>query len=170
MADTFSVTEVSRITGLAPHTLRYYEQQFPVLLKVERTRGGHRIYRQQHIDLFKAIIQLLKEEKVSIKEARCRLGEPDNSIPCNTSNSSEEKFAQEFENGDISKMLMVVIEKLDRICRNNDNRDRMLMNFFKAKTEDRNDDLIDQISRCRKETHETVKLCQTIIRQGFRVN
>ena len=46
----------------------------------------------------------------------------------------------------------------------------MLMNFFKAKTEDRNDDLIDQISRCRKETHETVKLCQTIIRQGFRLN
>ena len=170
MADTFSVTEVSRITGLAPHTLRYYEQQFPVLLKVERTRGGHRIYRQQHIDLFKAIIQLLKEEKVSIKEARCRLGEPDNSIPCNTLNSSEEKFAQEFENGDISKMLMVVIEKLDRICRNNDNRDKILMSLFKAKTEDRNDDLIDQISRCRKETHETVKLCQTIIRQGFRVN
>jgi DNA-binding transcriptional MerR regulator len=170
MADTFSVTEVSRITGLAPHTLRYYEQQFPVLLKVERTRGGHRTYRQHHIDLFKSIIQLLKEEKVSIKEARCRLGEPDNTIPCNTPNSSEEKFAKEFENGDISKMLMVVIEKLDHICRNNDNRDRMLMNFFKAKTEDKNDDLIDQISRCRKETHETVKLCQTIIRQGFRVN
>ena len=74
---TYTIAEISQITKLAPHTLRYYEQQFPHLLKTERSKGGHRIYNQSHLDILNSIIHLLKDEGMTIKQARQELGEPE---------------------------------------------------------------------------------------------
>ncbi len=169
MAEHFSIAEVSRLTGLASHTLRYYEQQFPVLLGVERTRGGHRVYRKQHIETISAILRLLKEDKVSIRKARELLGEPD------AKSSAVEQpvpASQPSEQGghEFGKLLMVVLDRLDNICRNNDNRDRLLENLLRNQTESSNEELLAQISRCRYETRETMKLCQMVMQQRGKAN
>jgi DNA-binding transcriptional MerR regulator len=168
MAECFSLSEVSKMTGLAPHTLRYYEQQFPEQLRVDRTQGGHRKYHAQHLEALEKIIYLLKTERLSIKQARAAL---QTRAKGNVAPKIEaEKIKQLGDKGRICELLSLVVEKLDHICRNDENRDILLMSYLQAQSEQQNQELIQQIARCRKETHETVKLCQTIIRQGFRVN
>ncbi len=163
MADYYSIAEVSRLTGLASHTLRFYEQQFPFLLDIERTKGGHRVYRSQHLDSLNSIVRLLKDEKVSIKKAREILGE---SVDKKTEKASYKISAEETDtSGDIEKLLLMVIEKLDKICRNNENRDRMIDSIIRNQPFEQRDELLDQISRCRRETRETMKLCQLVMQR-----
>lgn len=166
MADQFSIAEVSRLTGLASYTLRYYEQQFPVLLDVERSRGGHRIYRQRHLDTLRAILRLLKDEKLSIRRAREVLGEPEEPVVAAVSQTTGNENSQDG----VSRLLMMVLDRLDQICRNDEIRDKMLQDLLKNQSFGRNDELIDQIARCRRETRETVKLCHTVMQQRFNSN
>ena len=177
--NTYTIAEISQITHLAPHTLRYYEQQFPNLLKTERSKGGHRIYHQSQLDTIKKIIHLLKEEKISIKQARQVLGEPerdvfeDNSFENLDADSYKiSKETNEKQPGlDIALLLVKVLEKLDYICKNNDNRDKLLMRLIKGtKASAKKDELMEQLTRTRKETRETVELYKEIMRQGSRIN
>ena len=165
MADQFSIAEVSRLMGLASHTLRYYEQQFPVLLDVERSSGGHRIYRQRHLETLKSILRLLKDEKLSIRRARELLGEPEEQAAPVPATSSE---AAQLEG--VTRLLLMVLERLDHICRNDEMRDRIMQDLLKNQSPGRNDELLAQISRCRHETRETVKLCQAVMQQRFKSN
>jgi DNA-binding transcriptional MerR regulator len=169
MGDKFSIAEVSRLTGLASHTLRYYEQQFPALLNVERSRGGHRIYRRRHLDTLTSILHLLKDEKVSIRRARELLGEPE-ADECLLEEHDREPAKSEDEISTLSRMLAMVLDRLDSICRNNEKRDKLLHELLEKQATGRNEDLIEQIARCRHETRETVKLCQTVIQRGFKSN
>lgn len=168
MADQFSIAEVSRLTGLASHTLRYYEQQFPVLLNVERSRGGHRIYRRSHLETITSILRLLKDEKLSIRKARQLLGEPDEDTSTMTVPAVEN--SHDSENTDVSRLLVMVLERLDHISRNNEQRDKLLQSLLKNQKNVENDELLEQIARCRIESRETVKLCQTVMQQRFKSN
>jgi len=47
MTDSMSIQEFCRITGLSPHTLRYYERA-GLMLRVERNASGHRRYSDRH--------------------------------------------------------------------------------------------------------------------------
>lgn len=173
MADQFSIAEISRLTGLASHTLRYYEQQFPVLLDVERSRGGHRIYRRHHLETISDILRLLKEEKVSIRRAREILGEPESDAPRtgNGDPAAENADARaEVAPAEVSRMLTMVLDRLDSLCRNNEKRDQMLYELLRSRKSESDRELLDQISRCRRETHETVKLCQAVMQQRFKSN
>ncbi len=173
MADQFSIAEISRLTGLASHTLRYYEQQFPVLLDVERSRGGHRIYRRRHLDTISNILRLLKEEKVSIRRAREILGEPEGEAArtgAGESAAENPDARTETPPAEVSRMLTMVLDRLDSLCRNNDKRDQMLYELLRSQKNGSNNELLDQISRCRRETHETVKLCQAVMQQRFKSN
>ncbi len=44
----YSISEVSRITGLEPYVLRYWEIEFSVL-KPKKNRSGNRTYTQKDI-------------------------------------------------------------------------------------------------------------------------
>ncbi|EKD83167.1 MAG: putative transcriptional regulator [uncultured bacterium] len=167
MAEQYSIAEISRLTGLPAHTLRYYEQQFPILLDVERTRGGHRIYRKHHLETISRIIRLLKDEKVSIKRAKELLGEPDSMARPEEHVSGE---AGVENNANLEYMLHLVLERLDHICRNNENRDTLLVNLLKNQPSEHKHELLEQIARCRHETRETMKLCQTVIQRGVKTN
>ena len=173
MADQFSIAEISRLTGLASHTLRYYEQQFPVLLDVGRSRGGHRIYRRRHLETISAILRLLKEEKVSIRHAREILGEPESEAarPGSRDSCGENADARtETPPADVSRILTMVLDRIDSLCRNNEKRDQILYELLRSRKNDSDQELLDQISRCRRETHETVKLCQAVMQQRFKSN
>jgi DNA-binding transcriptional MerR regulator len=70
----YSIREVCAQTGLEPHVLRYWENEFPQL-KPKKNRAGNRAYRDKDIETVKLIKQLLYEEKFTISGAKKRLSE-----------------------------------------------------------------------------------------------
>src|ERR1700741_1029673 len=70
--------EVSRLTALKPFVLRYWESEFPMLQPV-KSPSGHRLYRQQDVDLVLKIKRLLYDEGFTIAGARRYLRESGNS-------------------------------------------------------------------------------------------
>jgi DNA-binding transcriptional MerR regulator len=68
----YTIGEVSRITGVHPHVLRYWEDQGK-LLKPGRRRSRHRIYRPADIQLVLEIKRLREEEKLSLAALRRQL-------------------------------------------------------------------------------------------------
>ena len=68
----YTIGEVSRITGVHTHVLRYWEDQGK-LLKPSRRRSRHRLYRPQDIQLIFEIKRLRDEEKLSLTAMRRQL-------------------------------------------------------------------------------------------------
>lgn len=70
----FRIGDVSRLTDTKPFVLRFWETEFPMLQPV-KTPKGHRLYRQEDVDLIRAIKRLLYEEGFTIPGARRHLSE-----------------------------------------------------------------------------------------------
>ena len=70
----FRIGEVSRLTELKPFVLRYWESEFPILEPV-KSPNGHRMYRQEDVDLVFKIKRLLYDEGFTIAGARRHLRE-----------------------------------------------------------------------------------------------
>lgn len=64
-----SIGEVSRLVGVAPHVLRYWESQFSQLSPVKRA-DGRRYYRPDDVRLAAGLCQVLREEGLSIRGAK----------------------------------------------------------------------------------------------------
>jgi DNA-binding transcriptional MerR regulator len=73
----YSISEVSRITGLEQHVLRYWESQFPEL-NPAKNRAGNRIYTNKDISLIFEIKRLVREEGFTIEGAKKVLGAKSN--------------------------------------------------------------------------------------------
>ena len=65
----YSISEVSKITGLKQYVLRYWETEFSQL-KPPKNRAGNRTYRKKDIDIIHKIKDLLYKEKFTIEGAR----------------------------------------------------------------------------------------------------
>lgn len=70
----YSIEEVSDLTGLKAHVLRYWESEFPQL-KPERTRANQRLFRQKDLDLVLHIKRLVHERGFTLQGARKQLDE-----------------------------------------------------------------------------------------------
>ncbi len=68
----YTIGEVSRITGVQPHVLRYWEEEGK-LLRPSRRRSRHRLYRPADIQLVFEIKRLRDEEKLSLAALRRQL-------------------------------------------------------------------------------------------------
>ena len=68
----YRIGEVSRLTELKPFVLRYWESEFPMLEPV-KSPNGHRMYRQEDVDLVFKIKRLLYDEGFTIAGARRHL-------------------------------------------------------------------------------------------------
>ena len=68
----YSISEVSKITGLEQYVLRYWETEFDQL-KPAKNRAGNRIYTNKDIKLIMHIKQLLRDEKYTIEGARAKI-------------------------------------------------------------------------------------------------
>ena len=68
----YRIVEVSRITGLKPHVLRYWESEFKV---IKPHKGGslQRLYRRKDLDLILKIKKLLYEEGFTIAGAKKKI-------------------------------------------------------------------------------------------------
>lgn len=70
----YRIGEVSRLTDIKPFVLRYWETEFPMLQPVKGS-SGHRLYRQEDVDLVLRIKRLLYDEGFTIAGARRHLRE-----------------------------------------------------------------------------------------------
>jgi DNA-binding transcriptional MerR regulator len=70
----YSISEVSEMTGVKPHVLRYWESEFPTL-RPKKNRAGNRNYRPKDIKAILVIRDLLYREKFTINGARKKLQE-----------------------------------------------------------------------------------------------
>ena len=68
----YSISEVSKITGLKAYVLRFWEMEFQDL-RPAKNRAGNRIYQVSDIRLVFLIKKLLYQEKYTIEGARQRL-------------------------------------------------------------------------------------------------
>lgn len=70
----YSIREVSQYTGVKPHVLRYWEQEFPTL-RPRKNRAGNRSYRPRDIEQVLTIKKLLYDNGFKIDGARKMLKE-----------------------------------------------------------------------------------------------
>jgi len=66
------IGEVSRIIGVKPYVLRYWESEFSIL-KPRRADSKQRIYKKEDIETLGEIKRLLYEERLTIEGAKKRL-------------------------------------------------------------------------------------------------
>jgi len=67
----YRIGEVSRILGVKPHVIRYWEQEFELNLK--RKEGAHRRYTLEEIKRLELIKNLLYEQGYTIAGAKKKI-------------------------------------------------------------------------------------------------
>ena len=72
MKQFYSIKEVAELLGVSQPTLRYWEEQFDNI-RPHKSQGGTRRYDQKCIDEIRRVQHLLKEQKLSIANARIAL-------------------------------------------------------------------------------------------------
>lgn len=65
----YSIGEVSKLTEVEPHVLRYWETIFTDLTP-RKNKGGNRTYREQDITLILQLKELIQEKKYSTAGAK----------------------------------------------------------------------------------------------------
>ena len=65
----YRIREVCTLTGLRPHILRYWEQEFKDIRPTKSTRG-QRLYRKKDVEAIVVIKKLLYEKGFTIDGAR----------------------------------------------------------------------------------------------------
>jgi DNA-binding transcriptional MerR regulator len=68
----FRIGEVSRLVGVEPYVLRYWETEFSGLAP-KKSGAGHRFYRRKDVELLLQIKQLLYDKRFTIEGARRHL-------------------------------------------------------------------------------------------------
>jgi DNA-binding transcriptional MerR regulator len=76
----YRIGEVSRIANVKAFVLRYWEGEFPMLQPV-KDDSGHRLYRQEDVDLVLKIRRLLYDEGFTIAGARRHLRDALGEVP-----------------------------------------------------------------------------------------
>lgn len=64
----YSIGDVSKITSVEPHVLRYWETVFGEL-SPKKNSGGNRVYKEKDIEVVLQLKALIKEKKFSTKGA-----------------------------------------------------------------------------------------------------
>jgi len=80
----FRIGEASRIVGVEPYVLRYWENEFPQL-RPRRADSRQRTYQKKDLETLLEIKRLLYEERMTIEGAKLRLtrGKEERATPAN---------------------------------------------------------------------------------------
>ena len=68
----FRIGEVSRLIGVEPYVLRYWESEFPQI-RPRRADSNQRTYQKKDLEIIFEIKRLLYEEKLTIEGVKRRL-------------------------------------------------------------------------------------------------
>lgn len=109
----YSISEVSKLSGLEQYILRYWETEFDQL-KPGKNRAGNRIYTNKDIKLIIYIKKLLREEKYTIEGAKKILEDfsSNNDIPPTKDLFEKMEVPPELENGRDLKKDLEEIKKI----------------------------------------------------------
>jgi len=69
----FKIGEVSRILGVKPYVVRFWETEFSIT--PSKNKSQHRVYKRQEVEILLDIKKLLYEERFTIEGARVKLKE-----------------------------------------------------------------------------------------------
>ena len=69
----YSIGEVSELTGIPAHVLRYWESEFPQL-HPKKGRTGNRTYQERDLEVVLRIKALLYDQRFTIAGAKVQLG------------------------------------------------------------------------------------------------
>ena len=69
----FKIGEVSRILGVKPYVLRFWETEFRIT--PAKNQSQHRVYKRQEVETLLEIKRLLYDERFTIEGARVKLKE-----------------------------------------------------------------------------------------------
>jgi DNA-binding transcriptional MerR regulator len=104
----FKIGEVSKIAGVAPHVLRYWESEFNVI-QPKRMGSKQRLYRRADVELILTIKRLLHEQGYTIAGARKVLEDPTPSEPlANPSTQKPQPAELDRQLGSIKQELMAL--------------------------------------------------------------
>lgn len=87
----YKIGEVSKIAGVEPYVLRYWETEF-TFLKPRKSKSGQRIYIKKDLELIFQIKELLYAERFTIEGVRKKFSEgglPDKSVPASKPSLTE---------------------------------------------------------------------------------
>ncbi len=76
----FRIGEVSRLAGIKPYVLRFWETEFSSL-GPKKSGKGHRLYRRKDVELVLEIKRLLYEKRYTIEGARKYLDTRTREVP-----------------------------------------------------------------------------------------
>jgi len=106
----YRIGEVSRITGLKPHVLRYWESEFRVI-KPHKEGSFQRLYRRKDLDLILKIKKLLYEDGFTIAGAKKKIRDLER-----TENSQTQwRLVEKKPEGKDHELLVTVREELKGI-------------------------------------------------------
>ncbi len=89
----FSISEVSELCSVKPHTLRFWENEFNELKPITR-KGNRRYYQKIDIEIIRKIQALLYEEGLTISGVKRNLGSTKNN---NSTSDSSGKIVEDLE-------------------------------------------------------------------------
>ncbi len=70
----YKIGEVSKIAGVEPYVLRYWETEF-AFLRPRKNKSGQRVYVRRDLELVLEIKRLLYEDRFTIEGVRKKFGE-----------------------------------------------------------------------------------------------
>jgi DNA-binding transcriptional MerR regulator len=106
----YRIGEVSRITGLKPHVLRYWESEFKVI-KPHKEGSLQRLYRRKDLDLILKIKKLLYEDGFTIAGAKKKIRDLDRL----ENRQMKMKWIEKGSNGKAHEFLLAIHEELKGI-------------------------------------------------------
>jgi len=106
----YRIGEVSRITGLKPHVLRYWESEFKVI-KPHKEGSLQRLYRRKDLDLILKIKKLLYEEGFTIAGAKKKIRD----LERLENKQIKLKLVEKGSNGKSHELLVAIQEELKGI-------------------------------------------------------
>jgi DNA-binding transcriptional MerR regulator len=111
----FRIGEVSRLAGIKPYVLRFWETEFSSL-GPKKSGKGHRLYRRKDVELVLEIKRLLYDKRYTIEGARKYLDSRSREVSSKSS-SSKDTRPQPALFGDPGPALDAIRKELTEILR-----------------------------------------------------
>lgn len=109
----YTISEVSELTGYAPHVLRYYEKEFEI--EIPRTDSNHRYYTIKEIELIQ-YIKFLQEKGFSNKQIKLIIQSPEIAIANQNDNAIEVVHNDlDMNNLDTSSIALEISRSLEEL-------------------------------------------------------
>ena len=107
----FKIGEVAKLVGVKPHVLRYWESEFPAL-SPKKTRGAHRHFTREDLELAMVIKRLLHDEGYTVSGAKQRVARMKGKLPA----APKREVALRAELLGLRAELSRALTQLDGLC------------------------------------------------------